>query len=347
MFFETPSPMFVHTKGLGPNFISGPLPPQEPCAPLFKSLIGHDNIKALPRDLRRKCARKHWELNSIHPFQFAMPGIFRPRLVRDPARLMRNQGTYRIAEFLFSGLLHPPAGLRHLTRTVLKLQGGEKITLVLERRPHRRYAGQFRYRRKEIRLADTLSRPRRSKSGWGHMDGNTLYHEIGHNLMYLLYGGRFPAYRGPAHDRDERDPLGARTSPGAAWSEGFANGISLLDYGAEWQIDAWDMRTEVGRAWLRRPLEERLRNEYVIGTILGEYLKSQVPREQEGRTDLYVLFDSESRRRFDKVVHTMRVTGLHRDFGEFLADFSHRHPEEMERLAPILGRFGLTPFIAP
>jgi len=85
---------------------------------------------------------------------------------------------------------------------------------------------------------DFVFAPSRGQSGGdlrGIFLGNDEYfvlaHELGHSLMFGLYnhfGAGMPDYAGEDHDTSSVALREQATSPGAAWSEGFASAVADL-----------------------------------------------------------------------------------------------------------------------
>ncbi|MCE9625526.1 MAG: hypothetical protein K8R69_08780 [Deltaproteobacteria bacterium] len=313
---------------------------QEMCRPWFQG-IGREDFGSLPATQRRRCGDAYLPLSQVEDFELRIRHRGVQRRIRRGAQLTRFQATYRLADFYLPTLRHPPPGLCFLANSLKELLGGSPITLVLETEIGRGSAGFFRQgkHRSGIHLLDTLSA--RSGKGVenGIMDTATLYHELGHSLMFYLYGKGMPDYRGhPGHDGEAESYDLARTNPGAAWSEGFAGAIANLDYHSSRGIYS---ATYLPEQWFHLSSEARFSNEFVIAAALTDYLKSEVSAG-EGQTR--VIWDSAAESRLRKVFRCMSGSGLQGDFREFLREYSESFPEEMSRLRPILRDYGLEDF---
>ena len=320
---------------LNPNVPAVEETPPSPCDPLFETFPKQE-LKAFPKSLRLSCGDERLPVEQIRFFDLKVRRGGITYRVKHGRQLMKTQGTYRLAKYFFPALIDPPEGLRVLISEVLQRNGGKKIPLVLEGKVTRTHMGFFRGSRASIHLFDTLSQPKGKKVDYGVMDRSTLHHEMGHHLMYLLYGKKFPSYEGhEGHDREAEKYEDAVTNPGAAWSEGFAGAMGNLDGRGH---DGLFSSTELSDAWFKKDLKNRLSNEYVITALLSEYIQS---REKRGSM-VYVVFNQDSKARLEKIFACMESSGLQKDFGVFAGDFLEQFPEEASRFKPLLGKYGFS-----
>ena len=295
-------------------------------------------LKDSPKKIRQACGDAYFPIDTLKDFDLRIGRGLGSVKVRSGGQLMKRQATYQLGRFFFSSLRNPEPGLRFILQELHELSGKDKIKLVLEPRVSRGNRGWFIGigRRQEIHLADTFSTVNGKPKEMGSMDVSTLYHELGHNLRYLLYGKKIPHYGGPSHDLSAVRDWEEQTTPSAAWSEGFAGAIGNLDYRKGGGISD---PSQLFPAWFEMDLEERLSNEEVIAAILTEYIKSLVPyRDTKMMT---TALDEASYCRLRKIFATMRAEGLQKNFAVFVSDFLRRYPEEGERLNPILRDFGM------
>lgn len=308
------------------------------CEAFFESFPVKD-LESHPRKLRRDCGDAYFNVDDLKRFELRVGnGIGSARVWRG-AQLMRRQATYQLASFFLPYLRDPPPGLNFLLNTLRDLGGKEKVRVVFENRVGDDHAGFFRRggRHPEIHIVDTLSPINTDSTGIRGMDVATLYHELGHSLMYHLYGQKLPPYRGhEGHDEEARRHWESETNPGAAWSEGFAGAISNLDFHSSHHLSS---SAGLPDAWFEKKLAEKLSNEYVIAAVLTEYVKSEVPYKDTEMTT--VVLNEASYCRLNKIFAAMRASGMQEDFGVFVRDFLARYPEEGGRLNHILRGYGL------
>ncbi len=308
------------------------------CEPLFESFPVKD-LEAYPRKLRRECGDAYFNVDDLKRFELRIGnGVGSTRVWRG-GQLMRRQATYQLASFYLDYLRNPPPGLGFLLDTLRELRGREQVRIVFENQVGDRHSGWFRGRgrHQEIHIVDTFSPLESESTNIRGMDVSTLYHELGHSLMYHLYGRKFPPYRGhEGHDDRAVRHWESETNPGAAWSEGFAGAISNLDYHSSKVLRG---SGDLFPAWFEKSLEARLSNEYVIAAVLTDYVKSEVPYKDTKMTT--VVLNDASYCRLNKIFAAMRASGMQEDFREFVEDFLRRHPEEGSRLNPILREYGL------
>ncbi|MCC6272199.1 MAG: hypothetical protein IT572_01925 [Deltaproteobacteria bacterium] len=296
------------------------------------------DLEAHPRKLRRECGDAYFNVDDLKRFELRIGNGLGSAKIRRGGQLMRRQATYQLASFFLPYLRDPPPGLNFLLDTLRELGGKEKVRVIFEQRVGDDHAGFFRRGgRPEIHIVDTLSPMNTDSTDIRGMDVGTLYHELGHSLMYHLYGRKLSPYRGhEGHDEEARRHWESETNPGAAWSEGFAGAVSNLDFHSSHQL-GWS--TELPDAWFEKSLAARLSNEYVIAAVLTDYVKSEVPYKDTKMTT--VVLNDASYCRLNKVFAAMRASGLQEDFGVFVKDFLRRYPEEGDRLNPILREYGL------
>jgi len=312
------------------------------CQDLFEHPMGPQDYRRVPRKIRRNCAREYFDFSKLKIFQFALrlfyrsrrkgkrqmilPGLFRPSVVKDAARLMNRHSTYRLAQSFYPLLSRPGQGLTRLTQAILEMSGRDKVTLVLERRPNARYSSRALIG-KNRPIIIHLSWP--SKEYSGGTDRSSLYHELGHHLMYLTYGKKVPKFAGRnTHDPNNATLLEARTSPSAAWIEGFANAMEMIETPPPYEAFPLDLSLEEFIAWKNSTLKNKLSNEFVIGSALGMYLRSD---PNESKTAML--------QRLDKVLASMKKHGMQNNFQEFVLDFLHDYPEERSRFLSQLKLF--------
>ncbi|MDL1871212.1 hypothetical protein FBR05_03305 [Deltaproteobacteria bacterium PRO3] len=307
------------------------------CAAFFESFPVKD-LEAYPKKLRRDCGDAYFNVDDLKRFELRIANGVGSARVRRGAQLMGRQATYQLASFFLPYLRDPPPGLNFLLDTLRELGGDEKVRVVFEKRVGDDHAGFFRRgRRPEIHVVDTLSPMNTDSTGIRGMDLGTLYHELGHSLMYQLYGGKLPPYRGhEGHDDRARRHWESETNPGAAWSEGFAGAVSNLDFRSSHQLGS---SADLPDAWFEKSFAARLSNEYVIAAVLTDYVKSEVPYKDTKMTT--VVLNDASYCRLNKIFAAMRASGLQEDFGVFVGDFLRRYPEEGSRLNRLLRKYGL------
>ncbi len=307
------------------------------CDAFFESFPVKD-LEAYPKKLRRDCGDAYFNVDDLKRFELRIANGVGSVKVRRGGQLMGRQATYQLASFFLPYLRDPPPGLNFLLNALRELGGDEKVRVVFEKRVGDDHAGFFRRgRRPEIHIVDTLSPMNTDSTGIRGMDLGTLYHELGHSLMYHLYGGKLPSYRGhDGHDERARRHWESETNPGAAWSEGFAGAVSNLDFRSSHQLGS---SADLPDAWFEKSLAARLSNEYVIAAVLTDYVKSEVPYKDTKMTT--VVLNDASYCRLNKIFAAMRASGLQEDFGVFVRDFLSRYPEEGPRLNPILREYGM------
>lgn len=308
------------------------------CDAFFESFPVKD-LEAYPKKLRRDCGDAYFHVDDMKRFELRIGNGIGSARVRRGAQLMRRQATYQLASFFLPYLRDPPPGLNFLLDTLRELGGNEKVKVVFEKRVGDDHAGFFRRggRHPEIHIVDTFSPLDTDSTDIRSMDVSTLYHELGHSLMYHLYGRKLPPYHGhEGHDDGARRHWESETNPGAAWSEGFAGAVSNLDFRSSHQLGS---SADLPDAWFEKNFAARLSNEYVIAAVLTDYVKSEVPYKDTKMTT--VVLNDASYCRLNKIFAAMRASGLQEDFGVFVGDFLRRYPEEGARLNPILREYGL------
>lgn len=307
------------------------------CEILFKGFPVKD-FEAYPRKLRRDCGDAYFKVDDLQRFELRVGYRIGSYKVRHGRQLMGRQATYQLASFFLPYLRDPPPGLRFLLDVLRERSGKEQVSIVFENRVGDRHGGWFHGRGQKIHLVDTLS-PFDTQSAYIRgMDVATLYHELGHSLMYHLYGRKFPSYRGhEGHDARARRHWESETNQGTAWSEGFAGFVSNLDFHSSRQLRS---SRDLPRPWFEKKLAARLSNEYVIAAVLTDYVKSEVPYKNTKMTTVVLNYASYCR--LNKIFAAMRAFGMQENFWVFVRDFLSRYPEEAKRLNPILQNYGLT-----
>ena len=310
--------------------------PQDACEEIFGT-FGVDDIAVFPEEVREKCAESYFNLSKMGVFVFAIDrGIFRePHIVKDPAELVRSQGTYRIAHHYYKKLIQPQPALVQLAQKILGVAGEDKIILSLESKQTRENGGHYQSGLSSVTITDTLSQI--PGKGWqrGMLGLYALYHELGHRLMYLLYKNHLPFYWGSGHDEDAPSLAESFTNPAAAWTEGFADGMMELESAMMNSLNPIDLQSTPD--WFQLPLEKRMSNEYVVGAILRDYIQSKT---HEGNVT-HVTYDEKSKARLNQMMDVMQTAGPQNNFCEFVADFLALHPEEEHDFGIVLHKYGM------
>lgn len=316
---------------------SEPIKMDAVCEEMFQP-FPEKELKEYPRKTRNACGEQRFAIEDLKYFTLKRRWAGVNYRVREGKQLMRHQAHYRLANFFFDSFTNPEPGLKILIEQIQQRNGGEKITVVLDSRVIRGPLGSFSpVSRGKVFLYDNLSKPKHKQSNGGVMDHATLNHEMGHHLMYLLYGKKFPSYEGhEGHDLEAETYFDSQTNLGAAWSEGFANAMGNLDGGS---AGGRATRHDVSDDWLCKSLKARLSNEYVIEAVLTDYIMS---RHQTGPRLYQVVLDQESEKRLQKIFHCMEVSGRQKSFQDFMGDFYAMYPEEAGRLDPLLRTYGLS-----
>ncbi len=180
----------------------------------------------------------------------------------------------------------------------------------------------------------------------------SMGHETGHLLMHLLYGGLYPRTPGHSHDLLHDALLEDKTSPGSAWSEGFATFVSFLftDTSLD-KTNAYFLDSHKMQDWSQsRSLRDQLSNEFVVASLLYSIANakkvrgSYVPPQQLLSTPT-----TQARDCFSAITETMQHRGdqlrTHKDLRDFLKDFVKRHPQYHRQTLDILKSYQLSAWL--
>ncbi len=180
----------------------------------------------------------------------------------------------------------------------------------------------------------------------------SLGHEAGHLLMHNLYGGLYPRTPGHSHDLLNTEALDDCTSPGSAWSEGFATFVSFLftDPNSK-NAPSYFINSHEMQGWSQtRTHKKQLSNEFVVASLLYSIASAKRIRDRfVPPQKLLGVPSAETLACFEAMTETMQYRGkqlrTHKDVQNFLEDFVKRYPEYHERTVAILRSYELAPWL--
>ena len=309
---------------------------------LFIPFPSNDDYGNFTPEERGKCAREFFDLSTMGEYEFLIGSW----PVRDVSELVETRALFTVSKFYYSSLQEPAPVTAFLTKLYLKATKRDKVPILIDAKAHREFSGLANLSRGTIQIVDTLS----SYEGQpevdltdpstfigGSLSIGTFNHELGHHLMYQFYGKEFPDYEGHrGHDKDATSHVDATTNPGAAWAEGFANAMSMVEYGSPSELSPFQLRST---NWSKRSTEEKIRNEYIIGKILMTFIISKI-KISDRATRLEM--DDDAFLRLRRVFSCMLRSGLQKDFREFVADYIFLYPRDRERFEGFLKSWSMS-----
>ena len=251
--------------------------------------------------------------------------------------LVKYRKSFYLFDFYHDRLLLPEPGLKELIRNIRELSGGKKITTVFPNISTLERGGYYMLGVDgPVTIHDTMNvamteKEWSTKSYVRMQTPFVLYHELGHKLMQLVYGGEFPSYEGHrGHDKNKNIFL-QKVPLGAAWSEGFASAMGTLDFG----FPDTPQKSEFyfSKEWHSRTVKDKLSNEWAIALVLREFMGVC---EKDGRSEYCKADLNEAK----KIINVMKESGLQKNFQEFLVDYVSVHPKDKPALLIALKGYG-------
>ena len=271
----------------------------------------------------KSCIEDTYSLNAVSDFRFLTGKSLKKRF---EVRSLRDLFDHRYALYDFEAnyefLSQRRTGLRLIIEAIRRRHHGDPIDLFLSGPSPKASASYIPAWRTLIKYYEPPIQMMHhgKKVLWPGNTVTSISHELGHMLMHTLYK-TMPNFHGKdthAEDRSRRSDQ--QSSPGGAWAEGFAEAVAHLDSEFGSIVEPSEFHTN--DRWIKRPLREKISNEYVVHAALLDFLRAGT---YDDKWNLVARGDF-AQQRFQRVVSVMEHAGVQDSFQEFLVDYMTDFP---------------------
>jgi hypothetical protein len=277
--------------------------------------------KQRPED-ELSCLRDSYNLKVITDFQLLIgKSLNQFKEIQTFEDLLGRRNSLYLFEQYYEDLKNPKSGLRVLINEIKRANYVRPIKLFLDDRVHGNKAAYFIPSLDLAGLINTMAAP----SSYRSFSITNLYHELGHMVMYHLYGKREPDGLYLGHEYRFNDLFEAKANLGIAWNEGFADAMKGLDYFDRRPVTYRDFKNP---KWTAKSLQDKLGNEYLVKGVLSQYLENC--DDKCHRVDLVKL---------RKIFNVMERAGVQNSLQEFLVDYVSIYPQNKEGFVSLLKKY--------